>query len=111
MDQTTNSFGYKPLVASQEIRLVHLQPDVGSELVHCRLEHCSLERPSSPYEALSYVWGNPTDVHPIFLDGELFQVTANLGWALWHLCLEDRPRTLWVDAICINQADRDERGH
>jgi hypothetical protein len=24
---------------------------------------------------------------------------------------KDRPRTLWIDAICINEADVDERGH
>ena len=27
-----------------------------------------------------------------------------------HLRYPDRPRTLWIDAICINQADIKERG-
>lgn len=34
----------------------------------------------------------------------------NLVRALRHLRYADRPRTLWIDAICINQYDKTERG-
>jgi len=38
-------------------------------------------------------------------------VTRNLHAALNRLRLPDKPRTLWVDAICIDQADVVEKGH
>lgn len=36
---------------------------------------------------------------------------ANLDQALRSLRLRDQDRTIWIDAICINQADITERGH
>lgn len=42
-------------------------------------------------------------------DFATLQVTANLELALRHLRREQRPRTLWVDALCINQKDEDEK--
>lgn len=38
-----------------------------------------------------------------------FQVTDNLFRALQRLRHSDRTRLLWIDAICINQCDLDER--
>src|SRR6266536_764396 len=35
----------------------------------------------------------------------------NLVSALRHLRLKDIARTMWVDAICIDQSNIDERGH
>ncbi len=36
-------------------------------------------------------------------------VIQNLAEALPYLRLEDRSRTLWIDAICVNQSDIAER--
>jgi hypothetical protein len=36
-------------------------------------------------------------------------VTQNLRTALPYLRLRDRPRMLWIDAICVNQDDLEER--
>lgn len=38
-----------------------------------------------------------------------FQVTTNLALALRYLRREKRTRTLWVDALCINQDNEDEK--
>lgn len=37
-------------------------------------------------------------------------ITKNLELALRHLRFKDRERTLWVDAVWINQNDMDEKG-
>jgi hypothetical protein len=46
------------------------------------------------------------------VNGSIFHVTENVFQALLHLRSSNGiSRTLWVDAICINQADDIERGH
>lgn len=45
----------------------------------------------------------------MFLDKKQFLVRENLWWALYHLRHTERTRVFWVDAICINQADDEER--
>jgi hypothetical protein len=62
------------------------------------------------YEALSYVWG-PTEMKSISLNGQSCDVRENLFDALVNLRSENQQRTLWVDAICINQDDMKERNH
>ncbi|KAI0419301.1 heterokaryon incompatibility protein-domain-containing protein [Xylaria grammica] len=67
---------------------------------------------SSPtYEALSYYWGEASDKRLIFCNGKPFPVTQSLESALRHLRRRKDDRVLWIDAICINQEDVDERAH
>ncbi|CAG9987748.1 unnamed protein product [Clonostachys byssicola] len=61
------------------------------------------------FEALSYTWGDPTDLLPIEANGETMQVTRNLATALTYLRNISSARHLWIDALCINQMDTDER--
>ncbi|ETN41635.1 uncharacterized protein HMPREF1541_03571 [Cyphellophora europaea CBS 101466] len=64
------------------------------------------------YCALSYVWGDPTDTTIILVNGVKTQITKNLAEALHKLReggqFSGRFR-LWVDAVCINQLDNEER--
>jgi hypothetical protein len=62
------------------------------------------------YEALSYVWGSTELVECIILDRKRHWITDNLYSALQYLRFHDRDRYLWIDAICINQADKEEQG-
>lgn len=64
------------------------------------------------YIALSYVWGPQTPAHTIMIDGVPFRVGPNLYLALQQLRRSQRIRQgfmVWIDAICINQQDMDER--
>jgi hypothetical protein len=65
------------------------------------------------YAALSYVWGDETNTRTIFVDGHEMEVTQNLEEALQAFCSQSEFQSsfkLWVDAICINQRDNEERG-
>lgn len=68
----------------------------------------------SGYEALSYTWGPPNPAEEVLVEGETsgrtrLSVGPGLADGLRHFRFPDRPRTLWVDAICINQADEAEK--
>lgn len=97
--------------ASNEIRIVLLAPGRSHEVaIHCRIKTSTLPLDeSSDYEALSYTWGDTSDKQPIDLDGKEFYVTKNLDGALRYLRDKRTERVLWVDAICIDQADNDEK--
>ena len=62
-----------------------------------------------PYAAVSYTWGNSADMRLIGINGKPFQVHTNLYNLLLHLRQRGESRFLWVDALCIDQANLAER--
>ncbi|KAF4334658.1 heterokaryon incompatibility 6 OR allele [Fusarium beomiforme] len=103
--------------ASTEIRLLDLCPSQGldgSRLIG-RLYSTSIKNPSA-YTALSYVWGTGSKSRSIWVrnvsnDGEAsIPITESLETALRHFRKPDEVITLWIDQICINQADNREKG-
>ncbi|KAE9368031.1 hypothetical protein N431DRAFT_290645, partial [Stipitochalara longipes BDJ] len=62
------------------------------------------------YKALSYVWGDTNGRTEILVDGCRLGITPNLDIAIRHLFVGGhlQPR-VWIDAICVNQADKAER--
>jgi hypothetical protein len=99
---------------SQEIRVITLLPGLRDGSIECILQSQHLNDPSLEFEALSYEWGEPDPAHSkqsILIDGEPFSVRGNLWEALHHLRDQRKQRRLWIDAICINQIDLEERSH
>ncbi|KAH7418989.1 heterokaryon incompatibility protein-domain-containing protein [Cadophora sp. MPI-SDFR-AT-0126] len=105
-------YKYQPLISKPSqhaIRLLTLYPAPDpSMLIACNLTHACLEE-TPDFSALSYTWGITTSPTPISLSGHPHIVTTNLASALRHLRLPDRARTLWVDALCIDQTNVKER--
>jgi hypothetical protein len=65
-----------------------------------------------PYTALSYVWGaRGPNKYKISIHGSILEITPNLHGALRTIeKLEDiSSQWLWIDAICIDQNDLEER--
>ncbi|KAF7515642.1 hypothetical protein G7054_g14475 [Neopestalotiopsis clavispora] len=116
-EQRPELYTYKPL-GSEQIRLIRLHPGQLDDPIHCSLVTDSTSDPSS-YEALSYEWGKPYPTHHVFLSDEeagcsftvprAALVTPNLHDALKSNRRPDRPLVLWIDAICINQQDDEEK--
>lgn len=100
------------------IRLIQLTPDHGDEQapVRCRIvDYCfsDTEQGTHPYEALSYVWGDQGPEGPkevLICQNGYLHITRNLEAALKRLRYCSVDRLLWVDSVCINQKDGDERG-
>ena len=61
------------------------------------------------YEPLFYCWGDATIRETISCIDVSISITISLYDALLHLRYPDRIRTLWVDALCINQTSIPER--
>lgn len=86
-------------------------------LVHCSVGEVSLDKHDLMYEALSYTWfidrdlGSPVkgNMRTIVCDGGLLEVHQNLYNGLLQLRDLKRDLPIWVDAICINQVDEDEK--
>jgi hypothetical protein len=107
---TQDRYVYGPLDSSRhEIRLLSLHPSANSDSeIRCTLSTASLDE-TPEYYALSYVWGNLQPTVPARIDQDMMDITRNLWMALKYLRLENTVRTLWVDAICINQSNISER--
>ena len=123
-----------------QIRLLTIQPGTTESPIHCSLklsllDHANHDDQSTrtltenyahfssvfhpqvagfklpAYEALSYTWGDDDSKLGITVDGQYLGVNSNLHNALRHLRYHDRPRTIWVDAVCLNQNDETEKQH
>ncbi|CAJ2506386.1 Uu.00g005160.m01.CDS01 [Anthostomella pinea] len=106
-----NDGPYEALDPSRrEIRLLDLLPSKDADAqIHGNLRTVSLEdRPRC--EALSYTWGSPSEGRSILI-GKVYHVgvTNNLFRALRWFRRSRHERTMWIDAICINQSDTAER--
>lgn len=64
------------------------------------------------YEAMSYVWGSPELSNTIYVgkEKETVKITANLDEAIRYMRYPDRPRRMWIDGLCIDQQNIEERG-
>jgi hypothetical protein len=78
------------------------------EIVHARSNECK-------YEALSYVWGTRPVSISIEVKGakdsdpKYLEIGENLYGALLRLRGTEGRRTLWIDALCIDQRNLSER--
>ncbi|KAI8712468.1 HET-domain-containing protein [Fusarium sp. LHS14.1] len=102
-----------------EVRFLTLHPSKGApdedRRVSCSLTRANLNS-GMRFNALSYVWGDASHRETILINGIEVQVTRNLESALRRLSvpgqygeLQTVEVPLWVDAVCINQGDIEER--
>ncbi len=103
-------YAYQKLVEDQyQIRIPHIgAATTWHEEISCHLITVSLED-SPQFEALSYVWGDANDTLSIQLKGDFFPVTRNLEAAIRRLRMKTEERVIWIDQLCINQADAAEK--
>ena len=96
------------------IRLLELELDSNeTSKIYAKIDTYKI--PLQPdYDALSYTWGIDTDLVNIEINAYEYPVTPNLRDALQQFRQnqynnEKTKRKLWVDAICIHQADHVEK--
>lgn len=94
------------------VRLLHVHrpsnPKDLYETIQCSLSVEELHE--KPYSALSYVWGKPADPpNTIDCSGVQIAVSAECLSALQRLRDKLGEFTIWIDAICIDQGNDDEK--
>ncbi|RDH37735.1 HET-domain-containing protein [Aspergillus welwitschiae] len=107
------AYTYSALPPGSFTRMIRLLPQRERNApIECILINYDLsvsESRNHLYEALSYTWGSNDKPQAVLIGGSLLPVTENLHTALSYLRDHQLERTLWVDAICINQEDEDEK--
>ena len=101
-------YSYAPLDASDGIRLLSLLPGDGHASIEVEIFHTTLGTHPA-YEALSYAWGKADFAYEVSTGSSSLAVSTNLYEALQRLRRPDVKRVMWIDALCINQADVAER--
>lgn len=108
-------YQYPPLPSDGHTRLVSLHPGSTDD------EHLIVDLDPMPiipgeplhYEALSYSWDKDQTPFSVYVGKDktaVVSVTRNLAIALFNLRYTDRPRLLWIDALCIDQLNDIEKG-
>ncbi|KAI0467724.1 heterokaryon incompatibility protein-domain-containing protein [Xylaria cf. heliscus] len=102
------TYEYTAIATPRTIRLMHLHSGTETDPIHVSLVTTALD--SVPdFESISYCWGSEQDRCQVICDGASLSITSSLFTGLAYFRYADRPRTLWADAICINQADAVEK--
>ncbi|KAI4948095.1 hypothetical protein J4E91_006088 [Alternaria rosae] len=120
------TYKYTPLCGN-EIRLLRITPDLFDGPLQCSLKVVSMEKITAKvheFQALSYAWGNDAPSYNVLLsdlpkvsDGSstaptqhlTYPIRKNLYQALKHIRLTDDYLWLWVDYLCIEQTNQEEK--
>lgn len=107
-------FQKERLPLSDSIRILQLHPSTTPRSeIRCTLVETTLSKYDKNlvehYIALSYVWGLTDDQSTIFVNDHPFKVMRNLSDALYALQEERSVVPLWIDAVCMNQEDTEEK--
>lgn len=115
IEQAGERYEYRPLNWEQkEIRMLLLQPSSRTShrrqgVLQCSMQYAQLATMSSPkYETASYVWGDASHRSCILIDGKVMDIPMSAERVLRSF---KAGTVIWIDAVCINQQDVDERGH
>ena len=108
------SYQHKPLKSLDHVRVLALQPAsrFEAQLTASIIQYDRKNMHQSPlpiYEAVSYTWGEPVFPCAIIVDDATISTTENVDTMLRYFRKPRKVRYLWIDAICLDQANHLEK--
>ena len=101
-------YQYAPLIGENDFRCFDLAPGHWEEPLRGEFTVLSLlDEPD--FEAVSYTWSSEGPTTGLQCGRGVLIINNNVAVMLRRLRLQDRPRRLWVDAICIEQCNKQEK--
>ena len=103
---------YEQQLRPNQIRLLNLDRDFSQPAgwLCCDMQVVSLTESDVRHDTLSYAWGDPSHrENHLLCNGLPVATTDSLSAALRQIRSKWPTKTIWVDALCINQADVFER--
>lgn len=95
----------------RQFRLLTIYPGFGTMSVRCSLDWYRLGF-APQYKTISYAWGTARDrtiLREISIDGDRRHITKSVFEVLHIMRCSYKPVTIWIDYLCINQADELEK--
>lgn len=106
---SVNAKFYEQQVGEGQIRILTVLPGSHPDPISCIMRDIDT-RDAPRYDAISYCWTHRTKVVPITVNGsDDFKIPAPLRACLRRVRQKGSATHVWVDAICINQADELEK--
>ncbi|KAI1335731.1 heterokaryon incompatibility protein-domain-containing protein [Xylariaceae sp. FL0016] len=110
VDMTAQYTYDRSLTTGMEIRLLKVFPRDSGEEVYCEIVYHLLPK-MVDYHAISYTWGDTTEKTTMAVNGKAMVVPRKVAEMLRALRHDWKPVLLWIDFVCINQNDNDEKSH
>lgn len=105
----SSPFQYSPLSGSRCTRIIKILPALArSHPIVLHLSEIPIDD-APPYKVLSYVWGGQILDRAVLCNGMRMLITQNAEEAIRRLRRQVGSRLLWIDAICIDQKNNDEK--
>jgi hypothetical protein len=105
----SSPYHYQPLCHDHSFRILFLHPaKLPNAPLSLELCETPLTKAGGKFDALSYVWGPPGNIE-VLCSGMVITIGPNCEAALRRLRSRTRKCALFVDAICIDQSNDQEK--
>lgn len=109
-----NKYYYEPLCAEDVVRLAVLDPAAGETTpLSCSIIQRRRTAQIMDYIAVSYVWGKLEFSQTLEIrcngDTSYLKITPNVDTLLRRFRVSNKPRYLWIDAVCLDQENEIEK--
>jgi hypothetical protein len=106
-----SQYQYEPLPDPRtHVRLIQIQQCHPDTTIQCKFTSWLLED-APAYHAILYTWGDPKLTPNILINHKNMIVRSNCEYALQQAYATCPVAYVWIDTICINQQDSEEKGH
>jgi hypothetical protein len=76
----------------------------------CKFTNVSLDNLPNAYKAISYCWGDPSPTDKIWTgENRYLELNRSAAAILKYVAAQKSDTYLWIDALCINQQDREDK--